>query len=360
MDVLPRPDLLISAVHKSYTAILAKDTVMTDKNRFGFLICLLLIIGVFIAGCSSESPSTSTVTPVVTTPSQAQFAAGDIIAKTASGGESQLYVIIKYDPVKDEYERAWISKNNDGSWGHFISNKTDRSARKIVEKVYPVSVAHVTVSSIPVVTPTIATVVPTTLAGDAPSVTAISPKSGATDSTVTVTISGTNFQTGAVPKLVSPGYAPVTGSAVSVSSTSITCTFVLTGLDKGSANIVVMNPDGRSDILPNAFMIGEAGPVITGITPNSAEINATEMTYTLYGSNFQSGIKVSFIKGSTEIVCINPVYSDTTKVTCGPIAFSKKNSGTFGLWDVKIVNIDGGLSGTYSQKFTVKNDTTIS
>ena len=84
------------------------------------------------------------------------------------------------------------------------------------------------------------------------------------------------------------------------------------------------------------------------------------MTYTLYGSNFQSGVKVSFIKGSTEIVCINPVYSDATKVTCGPVAFSSKNSGTFGLWDVKLVNIDGGQSGTYSQKFTVKNDTSIS
>lgn len=332
---------------------------MTDKNRFGFLICLLLVIGVFIAGCSSESPSTSDVTPVVTTLSTAQFAAGDIIARTSSGGETQLYVITRYDAAKDEYERAWIYKNNDGSWGHFINNKTDRSARKIVEKVYPVSVAHVTVSSIPVVTPTIATVVPTTLSGDGPSVTAVSPMSSARDSTVTVTITGKNFQTGAVPKLVSPGYAPVTGSAVSVTPTSITCTFVLTGLDKGSANIIVMNPDGRSDILPNAFMIGDSGPVITGITPNSAEINATEMTYTLYGSNFQSGVKVSFIKGSVEIVCINPVYSDATKVTCGPIAFSRKNSGTFGLWDVKIVNIDGGMSGTYSQKFTVKNDTSL-
>ena len=180
---------------------------------------------------------------------QPSIAAGDIIAKTASGGETQLYVITKYDASKDEYERAWIYKNNDGSWGHFIDNRTDRSARKIVEKVYPVSVAHVTVSSIPVVTPTVATVVPTTLSGDGPAVTAISPKSGAKDATVTVTITGTNFQTGAVPKLVSPGYAPVTGSAVSVTSTSITCTFVLSGLDKGSANIVVMNPDGRSDIL---------------------------------------------------------------------------------------------------------------
>jgi len=333
---------------------------MTDKIRFGFFICLILTIGVLIAGCSSPAPPSSDVTPVVTTLPKAQFAAGDIIAKSASGGESQLYVITKYDSARDEYERAWIYRNTDGSWGHFISNKTDRSARTIVEKVYPVSVAHVTVSAIPLITPTAVTVAPTTYAGGAPSITKISPTSAATGSTVTLTITGTNFQTGAVPKLVMPGNAPIAGSAVSVAPTSITCTFVLTGLEKGSANIVVMNPDGQSDTLANAFVIGDAGPVVTGITPNSAEINATETTYTLYGSNFQSGVKISFVKGSTEIVCINPVYSDATKLTCGPVAFSSKNSGTFGLWDVKVVNIDGGMSGTLSQKFTIKNDSTIS
>jgi hypothetical protein len=329
---------------------------MTDNFRFGILFCLLLVTGVFFAGCSNESTSTA-VTTVPTTGPVAQFSAGDIIAKTASGGEQQLYVITKFDAATDEYQRAWIYKNTDGSWGHFIDNRTDRSARKIVEKVYPVSVAHVSVSAIPVVTQTVATAVPTTYVGDGPVVSGVSPASAAQDATVTVTISGKNFQTGAVAKLVSPGFAPVTGSAATVAASSITCTFVLSGLEKGSANIIVLNPDGRSDILQNGFAIGDAAPIITGITPNSAMMNDTEASYTLYGKNFKSGIKVSFVKGSTEIVCINPSDFDTTKATCGPVSFSQKNGATPGIWDVKIVNIDGAQSGTLSQKFTVTNET---
>jgi hypothetical protein len=328
---------------------------MTDYFRFGILICLILVIGVFFAGCSSESTST-VATPVPTTAPVAQYVAGDIIAKTASGGESQLYVIKKYDAATDEYERAWIYKNADGSWGHFIDSRTDRSTRKIVEKVYPAKVAHVSISAITVITPTVATAVPTTYVGDAPVVSSVSPGNAAQDATVTVTITGKNFQNGAVAKLVSAGFAPVTGSAASVSATSISCTFNLNGLDKGSVNIVVMNPDGRSDILQNGFVIGEASPVVTSISPNTIAMNDTATSYTVYGKNFNSAIKVSFIRGSTEIVCINPSAFDSTKITCGPITFDLRNSATVGIWDVKVVNIDGAASGTLSQKFTVTAD----
>jgi hypothetical protein len=322
----------------------------------GSILCLFIVIGVFFAGCSNES-TPAAVTTVPTTGSATLFSPGDIIAKTASGGETQLYVITKYDSAKDEYERAWIYKNSDGSWGHFIDTHTDRSSRKIVEKVYPVKIAHVTVSAIPVVTLTVATPVPTTYVGDAPVMSAISPANAAKDATVTVTITGKNFQTGAVPKLVVPGFAPVTGSAVTVSSTSITCTFNLNGLETGSANIIVLNPDGRSDILQNAFSIGAASPVITGITPLTAAMNDTDATYTIYGQNFQSAVKVSFVKGSTEIICINPIDYDSTKIVCGPISFSLKNGASVGIWDVKVLNIDGALSGTLSQKFNVVNET---
>jgi hypothetical protein len=331
---------------------------MTGHFRFGIIICLILVFGVFFAGCSNESASTAAVTTEPTTVAPvAKYSAGDIVAKTDSGGEQQLYVIMRYDSSADEYERAWIYKNADGTWGHFYDSKTDRSPRKIVEKVYPAKVAHVDISAVPVATRTLATPVPTTYVGDAPVVSSISPASAAKDATVTVTITGKNFQTGAIPKLVYPGNAPVTGSAVSVAPTSITCTFVLSGLEKGSANIVVLNPDGRSDILQNGFVIGDAAPIVTGITPAAAELNDVDASYTIYGQNFKSAVKISFIKGSTEILCINPSYFDSTKVTCGPIFFDPKKGATEGLWDVKVVNIEGSQSSTLMQKFKVTNTT---
>jgi hypothetical protein len=324
---------------------------MANQFRFGIIICLILIFGVFFAGCSSDTPAPAT-TPVPTTAAGARYSPGDVIAKTASGGES-LYVILKYDSTKDEYERAWIYKNADGSWGHFIDSRTERSPRSIVEKVYPVKVTQVTVSSVPIVTPTPVTAVPTTYVGASPVVSSVSPSNAGKDTTVTVTISGKNFQAGAIPKLVSPGSMPATGSAVSVSPTSITCTFSLSGIEAGSANIVVYNPDGRSDTLQNSFVIGDAGPVVTGITPLSAAMNGTASSYTIYGKNFKGAVKISFIKGSSEIVCINPISTDPQKATCGPVDFTLAKGASLGIWDVKVLNIEDSLSGTLTQKFSV-------
>jgi hypothetical protein len=328
---------------------------MTDQFRFGTFFCLILVVCVFFAGCSGESTSTAGNT-VPTTSTVALFSPGDIIAKTASGGEMQLYVITNYDAARDEYERAWIYKNTDGSWGHFLDSRTDRSTRKIIEKVYPVKVAHVSVSGIPVITPALVTAGPTISTGVSPVVSNITPSSAAKDATVTVTITGKNFQTGAVPKLVSPGYVPVTGSAVSVTSTLITCTFILKGIDTGSANIIVYNPDGRSDTLQNAFIIGEVSPIISSIYPNTAAMNDTQTSYTVYGQNFKSPVLISFLKGPAEIVCLSPSVIDSTKITCGAVSFSLKNSATVGTWDVRIINVESSKSGILSQKFTVTVD----
>jgi IPT/TIG domain len=343
---------------KNLIRVPAENTGMHGNLRFGILLCLLVIAAVFIAGCSDQSDNTVTTT-VTTAAPQALYTAGDIIAKTSAGGD-QLYLIKSYDPATDQYIRAWIYKNADGSWGHFNNNIEETMDRSIVEKVYPVKIAHVTVSAIPVVTQTVAVVANVTYVGNGPSLINITPNRAGQDATVTVTITGTDFQTGATPKLLQPGSAGVLGTATSVSSTSITTTFNLYQKSSGDYNVIVMNPDGRSDVLQNAFTIGNAGPVINSITPNTREMNDTSTTYTLNGQNFASGVKVSFLLGSTEIACVNAQQIDSTKVTCGPIAFNLEDSATVGTWDVKIVNIEDSQSGTLSQKFTVTNETSVS
>jgi len=333
---------------------------MLDKKWSGILFCLLLVASMIIAGCSSDSGGTSTSTTVPTAAPVAKYVAGDIIAKTNSGSEQQLYVITKYDSATDGYTRAWIYKNSDGSWGHFIDSKTDKSPRTLVEKVYPVKIAHVTVSSVPVITPTATVAANITYIGEGPTVTNITPTNGVKDGSVMVTITGNNFVTGAIPKLVQPGSAPVTGTATSVSSTSITTTFNMYQKDSGTYNVIVVNPDGRSDILPSAFTIGEGGPVITSISPNSVGMNQTGVSFTINGQNFKTtGVKVSFLQGSTEIVCVNADASSATQITCGPVAFKQSNGASVGLWDVIVLNIEGQQSGTASQKFTITNSTII-
>jgi len=326
---------------------------MNINLRFGMFLCFLLIAGVLIAGCSDQSNNPVT-TPVPTTAPQAKYMAGDIIAKTSAGGD-QLYVIKSYDPTTDKYVRAWIYQNSDGSWGHFLNTIDETMDRSVVEKVYPVKIAHVTVSAIPIVTPTVAVVATVTYVGSGPSISNITPGSAAQGATITVTITGDNFQTGAVPKLILPGTGSVTGTAVSASTTSITTTFDLNTLGPGVYNLIVTDPDGRSDILPNAFTIGNAQPVVTGITPTTVALNDTSTTYTISGQNFETGVTVSFLQGSVKIPCINPKYVSATEITCGPLVFP--TGITAGLLDVKVVNIADLTSGILSQRFTVTNST---
>ncbi|MDP3564854.1 MAG: IPT/TIG domain-containing protein [Methanoregula sp.] len=330
---------------------------MENGIRNGLLICAILVFAVLIAGCSDQS-SAGTTTPVPTTViPAAKFAAGDIIAKSASSTDRMLYVITQYDTKNDMYTRAWIHKNTDGSWGYFRDNKTEKVERVLVEKVYPVKISHVTVSSIAIVTPTLPPTVVTTLSGSAPTVTGISPASGARNAVVGATITGTNFESGATAKLTRAGYPSITATGVSVSSaTSIGCTFSLSGADEGRYNVMVTNPGGQSDTKTGVFTIGQAPPILTGVSPNTAEVGDTQIPITINGQNFKEGVKVTFIQGTSEIICGTPVYLDATKISC-ILNVRVLDGGKFGVWDVKVLNIDGQQTGTLTGKFTVTNAT---
>ena len=327
---------------------------MGVQFRFGLLCCLILVIAVFFTGCTSNDTSDAVVTTAPTTAPVAKYTSGDIIARTASGGESQLYIITKYDAAKDEYERAWIYRNTDGTWGHFIDSRTDRSTRAIIEKVYPVMVAHVTLAAIPVIAPTYTQAAPEPT-GEAPVVSAISPMTGTKDAPVTVTITGTNFQTGATARLIRPGSTPLTASAVSVTPTRIDCSFSLSVKETGSYNVVVTNPDGQSGTLQRAFTIGDAAPIITGVIPSSLEINE-QAGLAINGQNFKEGVKVVLVRGSVEIPCVSPVSSYHSTITCDLDLNAVRNKDVaVGEYDVKVINIEGSQAGTWTKKFVIRN-----
>ena len=330
---------------------------MEKRLRNGLIICVILVFVVLIAGCSDQSSAGVTPEPTTALP-QAKFVSGDIIAKSASSTDQMLYVITQYDAKTDMYTRAWIHKNTDGSWGHFADNKTEKVERTLVEKVYPVKLTHVTVSSIAIVTPTIPPTVVTTLSGSTPTVTNISPSNGAKDALVGATITGASFESGATAKLTRAGYPAIPATGVSVSSgNSIGCMFNLKGADEGSYNLMVTNPGGQSETMNGAFSIGDAPPIITSVSPNTAELNATQLAITINGQNFKEGVKVTFVQGAnTPLNCVTPSSLDTTKITC-LLDLKVSNGGKTGLWDVNVLNIDGQTTGTLTGKFTVVNET---
>ncbi|MFA4875941.1 MAG: hypothetical protein WC586_00880 [Methanoregula sp.] len=315
------------------------------------LICLL-ISGVFFSGCSSEEPAGVT-TPVPTTAPAVKYLAGDIIARSGTAAGSEYYLVLGYDRISDQYERAWVSRNPDGSFGYRTDNRTDRILRASLEKVYPVKISHVAVTSVPVVTPTVVAAA-TKTSGIAPSVLAISPDTASKDTIVSVTITGYNFQDGATVMLLQPGYTPVKATAVSVSSEkSIDCTFNLAGIDKGSMNLIVTNPDGQSDTMLNAFTVSVAGPIISSVYPGSLRAGETRQIV-IYGQNFRDLFKVTLTQGSAVLDCTNPVFLDTTKLYCDLAIPADAKTG---FWNLMVINVADQRTGLYFRPFTISSPT---
>jgi hypothetical protein len=319
---------------------------MSKHFWYGIFISLLLVFGVLIAGCSDQSP-VGNPTPTTTTAAYtAKYAAGDIIARTASSTDQMLYVIINYDRVSDHYTRQLIYKNSDGSWGYFVTNKTESVERTLVEKVYPFKVAQVKVNTITIGTPTIPPTVTITLSGSSPVITAISPTRGGTDATVSVTITGSNFQNGATVKLL----PLIQASGVTVSSsTTINCIFKLTGAEKGRYNVIVTNPDGQSDTLVGGFTVGESAPVISSVSPDKGIYNQT-VNLIVTGQYFANPAKVSVSRGTEQLTPANIQWKDTTRITCD---LTIPSGATTGEWNVTVTNIADKLSGTWNHPFKV-------
>lgn len=120
-----------------------------------------------------------------------------------------------------------------------------------------------------------------------PIVTGISPNSGINTQTVSVAISGANFQAGAVVRLTRTGQSDIIATNVVVeSATRITCDFNLIGVRAGRWDVVVTNLDGKSGTLPQGFEVKSPGiqvigPIINDPNPFNPVEGPTTIRYTL-------------------------------------------------------------------------------
>jgi len=320
---------------------------MTKKSYYGLLLGLILIFCVLLAGCSSQSSTTKTAT-VPTTQAGAKYSAGDIVTNNAS---SPIWLITSYDSTGDLYDRVLVKENSDGTWSQ-VTGITTTDTREDTEILYPVLLTQVSVASVTYATPTFTTV-PTTLSGSGPIVTAVSPTTGATGTSVSLTITGSNFQNGATVNLVQAGLQPIAASGVSVSSTQITCTINLASLNTGPTNIQVINPDGQSMSLMSAFTIGAASPTISNINPTSGTPGQS-FTLTLNGQQFTdvSAVTLWSSDESTQIQCSSPSSAATT-VSCTLAIPSSVETGSY---NVEALTSDGTM-GWSNSSFTINNAT---
>jgi hypothetical protein len=150
---------------------------------------------------------------------------------------------------------------------------------------------------------------PVAPAQTAPTITKISPTTATPKGGTVITITGTNFVSGATVSFGSNSATAVTF----VSATSLKATTpASTGDAGGAVNVTVTNPDALAATLTNGLMYKYPAPTITKISPTAATPKGgTSITIT--GTNFLSGAKVAF--GSNSATAVTFVSGTTLKAT---------------------------------------------
>jgi Domain of unknown function (DUF1929)/IPT/TIG domain len=168
----------------------------------------------------------------------------------------------------------------------------------------------------------------------APTVTSVSPNSGSTAGGTGVTITGTNFVSGATVKF---GGTSATNVAVA-SSTSITAK--TPGQTAGAVTVVVTNSDGQNGTLNNGYTYTNPAPTVTSILPSTGTVSGgTPVTIT--GTGFLAGAAVSL--GGTAATGVNVVSG--TSITATTAAHAA------GAVSVVVTNSDA-QNGTLSNGYT--------
>jgi hypothetical protein len=175
-----------------------------------------------------------------------------------------------------------------------------------------------------------------------PTLASVNPKALGQGGTRSVTVSGTNFQSGAA--------ASVSGTGVTVVSTGFVNSTTLTVKVKAAATASVGKRDvtvtsgGRSATCTGCLTVNPA-PAPTSTAPSSGTRGAT-LSVDILGSTFRSGAKVKFGSGVT--------VNSTTFINAGKLTASITISAgtTTGLRKVTVVNPDKG-NGSCSGCFTV-------
>ena len=185
--------------------------------------------------------------------------------------------------------------------------------------------------------------------GPAPVVDGISPDTGQDPNLVPgITITGSNFEAGAVVRLTRAGQPGITASnVVVVSDTEIQCDIILPGAMYGPWNVTVTNWDTQSGVLENAFTVTWPGPTLSGITPNSGGEPDTVYITNLAGTHLMSGATVRLIQGANIITATDVTAVSPTQVTC---TFDLAGAAS-GAWDVELANPVGApalLSGAFT------------
>jgi large repetitive protein len=175
----------------------------------------------------------------------------------------------------------------------------------------------------------------------APTVSSISNVTGYRGWTVIERITGTNYVSGSTSKLNRTGVADIPATACTyVSATSLVCSYDLSGktVSPPNYNVVVTNPDGRSGMRANYFVLSSPAPTISSSTPATGAQGATMVITRLLGTYFQPGAVVVYTNGTTTLPLTGVTVVSSTNIT-GTLVIP--SGATVGPYNVTVTNTDG-------------------
>lgn len=167
-----------------------------------------------------------------------------------------------------------------------------------------------------------------------PSITSIAPSSAQNTGTAQVTIDGDNFRTGVVVNLTNGSYS-IPGSVTSRVKRKLTCTFPVSGAPQWTYNLTVRNKDGQNTTLENGFTVMNSTPIILTVTPGSG-YNSDNVSLTITGTGFRSGVSLSLVNGSTTIPGVI-----TSRTTSKILSLFTLEGEPAGYYNLSILNLDG-------------------
>ncbi len=164
---------------------------------------------------------------------------------------------------------------------------------------------------------------------NSPVVTGIAPVTGSNIGGTPVTITGTDFQPGAV---VLFGTAPGGISGLNCTESGGTTLTCLTPADSaGVKDITVVNVDGKLGSATGAYTTIDVRPTISAITPASGPTNGSAISIT--GTNFQTGARVTIgglPAGNVVVVNSTTITASTPALPVGPadVTITNPDTGT--------------------------------
>jgi hypothetical protein len=177
-----------------------------------------------------------------------------------------------------------------------------------------------------------------------PTLTSVSPTSGPIQGGNTITMTGTNFVSGAT---ITIGGTPMTGVTF-VSATQLRATAPWGSA--GQKTIVVTNPNGQTATLTNAYTYGTtsgSAPTLTSVSPTSGPIQGG-IVITMTGANFVSGATITI--GGTPMPGVTFVSATQLRATAP--------WGTAGQKTIVVTN-PNGQTATLTNAYTYSSTSSL-